>query len=272
MTQYPRRVLAQEWGIGVSNTILAPALPDLNRRSRRWRCPQHAAACRSSAPQGVARLSAAWICRSGGGTGARQGIGVSNIRRLPDSTAARGDGGVPSTRPHAAAAHRKAWHGLAQPGYAVQEGIGVSNTILAPALPDLNRRSRRWRCPQHAAACRSSAPQGVARLSAAWICRSGWVTGARQGITGSEGIGTAHREKLGGTISNGISQQQGGELRRGGAHFAYGTTPQVVSLGASKECLAKAGRGNGRWDGRQLEMAQNTGNHRFMRDGSNDPQ
>ena len=78
--------------------------------------------------------------------------------------------------------------------------------------------------------------------------------------------------KAGGDDFKRHSQQQGGELRRRGAHFAYGTTPQVVSLGESKEFLAKAGRGNGRWDARQLEMAQNTGNHRFMRDGSNDPQ
>jgi hypothetical protein len=36
--------------------------------------------------------------------------------------------------------------------------------------------------------------------------------------------------------------------------------------------LAEAGWGNERWDGRQLEMAQNAGDHLFMRDSSNDPQ
>jgi hypothetical protein len=37
---------------------------------------------------------------------------------------ARSDGGSPSTwRQHAAAAHSKAWHGLAQPGHAAQDGL-----------------------------------------------------------------------------------------------------------------------------------------------------
>jgi hypothetical protein len=36
-----------------------------------------------------------------------------------------------------------------------------------------------------AAACRSSAQQGVARLRAAWTDRARWGRGARQGVTGS---------------------------------------------------------------------------------------
>ena len=53
-------------------------------------------------------------------------------------------------------------------------------------------------------------------------------------------------------------------------------TPLMVShwlsFGEDKNLLTKAGRDDGRWDGRQLEMAQNAGDHLFMRDSSNDPQ
>jgi PAS domain S-box-containing protein len=47
----------------------------------------------------------------------------------------------------------------------------------------------------------------VARLSAAWTGRAGWGTGARQGIIGSEGIGTAPREKLGAQLYGFTAQE-----------------------------------------------------------------
>src|SRR5262245_18796479 len=53
-----------------------------------------------------------------------------------------------------------------------------------------------------AAARRSCAQQSVARQGAAWTCRLGWVTVERQGLTGSEGLGAARREKLGGGSSD----------------------------------------------------------------------
>ena len=60
--------------------------------------------------------------------------------------------------------------------------------ILSPAPLERNpentpARSPRRRLPQHAtAACESGAQQGVARLSAGWTCRSGWVTVESQGF------------------------------------------------------------------------------------------
>jgi hypothetical protein len=53
--------------------------------------------------------------------------------------------------------------------------------------PAAAARARCWRLPQHpAAARRSSAQPGVARLCAVWTCRSRWVTVERQGFPGVE--------------------------------------------------------------------------------------
>lgn len=75
-------------------------------------------------------------------------------------------------------------------------------------------RSRRWQLlrdcvgggpvrghfPQHAtAARRRCALQGVARLSAAWTGSGGWVTVARQGFPGVEGLETTGVKTLRGT-------------------------------------------------------------------------
>jgi hypothetical protein len=104
---------------------------------------------------------------------------------------------------------------------------GISNAILSPSLPECNRQQRPWGIPaqpasapsaarrignlkplyrrapsatrlrQHpAAARRSSAPQGVARLYVAWTGGSGWVTVERQGFTRDEGLGAAVEESL----------------------------------------------------------------------------
>src|SRR2546428_1747304 len=40
-----------------------------------------------------------------------------------------------------------------------------------------------------------------------------------------------------------------------------GTTPRVVGLVEHGACLAITGRGNGRWNGRELEMPQDTRDH-----------
>ena len=40
----------------------------------------------------------------------------------------------------------------------------------------------------------------------------------------------------------------------------------------TQECLASAGRGNGRWDGGELEMPQDTRDHRLLGDDGHDVQ
>jgi hypothetical protein len=96
--------------------------------------------------------------------------------------------------------------------------IGKTNGILSPALPERNpentpgaaARSRRWRLPQHAAAaCQSGSKLGVARQCAVWTCGSGWVRMAFQRFAGAKASGRPVSGKLGGTISNGISQREG---------------------------------------------------------------
>ena len=57
---------------------------------------------------------------------------------------------------------------------------------------------------------------------------------------------------------NRILKAQRGETPLRCAHVSYGTTHHVVSLGESEDFLATAGRCNRRWDGRQLEMTQDT--------------
>ena len=66
-----------------------------------------------------------------------------------------------------------------------------------PPPPAAAARAPRWRCLQHApAACTSGAQPGVAWQCAAWTGGAGWGTVERQGVTGSEGLGAARREKL----------------------------------------------------------------------------
>jgi hypothetical protein len=56
------------------------------------------------------------------------------------------------------------------------------------------------------------------------------------------------------------------------AHVADGTTPRGVDLGECEAFLASTGRSNGRWDRRQLEMPQDTCDHRLLGDDGNDPE
>ena len=72
-----------------------------------------------------------------------------------------------------------------------------------------------------------------------------------------------------GTISNGISKVQRDEISRRCAYVAYGRWWGLVK---SQDFLATTGRGNGRWDGRQLKMTQDARDHRLMSDDGNDAQ
>src|SRR6266567_3461698 len=56
------------------------------------------------------------------------------------------------------------------------------------------------------------------------------------------------------------------------AHVADGTTPRVVDLGECEEFLASTGRSNRRWDRRQLQMPQDTCDHRRLGEDGNDPE
>jgi hypothetical protein len=59
----------------------------------------------------------------------------------------------------------------------------------------------------------------------------------------------------------GMAKAQKGEIRRCYAHVADETTPRVVGLVEREYLLAPTGRGNRRWDGRQLEMPQDARDH-----------
>jgi hypothetical protein len=74
------------------------------------------------------------------------------------------------------------------------------------------------------------------------------------GVPSGEGLGTAGFGRKGGEDYKGIAKVQKGEIRRRAAHVADETTPRVVYLVEHGECLAITGRGNGRWDRRELEM------------------
>ena len=73
------------------------------------------------------------------------------------------------------------------------------------------------------------------------------------GVPSGAGLGTpivAGR----GEDDQGMAQVHKGELRRCDAHVADATTPRVVDLIEYEAFLATTGWGNGRWDGRELEM------------------
>src|SRR5262249_58407548 len=55
-------------------------------------------------------------------------------------------------------------------------------------------------------------------------------------------------------------------------HGVVGTTPRVVDLVEGRYLLAPTGRGNGRWDGGELEMPQDTRDHRLLGGDGNDVQ
>src|SRR5262249_47137031 len=66
-----------------------------------------------------------------------------------------------------------------------------------PPAPAAATRALRQRLPQHAAAaCRSRAPQGVARRSAAWTGGLGGGTVERQGGPRGEGLGATRLKTL----------------------------------------------------------------------------
>src|SRR5215468_12142783 len=66
-----------------------------------------------------------------------------------------------------------------------------------------------------------------------------------------------------------MAQTQQGERRRRAAPVADETTPRGVGLVERAYLLAHTGRGNRRWDGRQLEMPQDTRDHRLLGDDGN---
>src|SRR5262249_33216008 len=56
------------------------------------------------------------------------------------------------------------------------------------------------------------------------------------------------------------------------AHVADETTPRVVGLVEGGYLLVPTGRGYGWWHRRQLEMPQDTRDHRLLGDDGNDPE
>ena len=55
-------------------------------------------------------------------------------------------------------------------------------------------------------------------------------------------------------------------------HVTNEPTPRGVDLVEHEEFLATTGWGNGRWDGRELEMPQDARDHRLLGDHGNDPE
>ena len=76
-------------------------------------------------------------------------------------------------------------------------------------------------------------------------------------VPSREGFGMAGFGMLGEDFNRILKAQRGGTPLRY-AHVSYGTTHHVVSLVESEDFLATTGRCNRRWDGRQLEMTQDT--------------
>ena len=95
----------------------------------------------------------------------------------------------------------------------------------------------------------------------------------------AEDSGVCWCEALG---SAGAAKQAGGRFqtafhRRKGATYsaAARTSPRGhagMGLGKREELLATTGRGDGRWDGRQLKVTQDARDHRLLGAGGNDGQ
>jgi len=98
------------------------------------------------------------------------------------------------------------------------------------------------RLPEHAAAaCHSSAPRGVARLSTVWTCGLGWVTGESHGFPGGEGLATLGLKTLRGEDFKREFKAQGGEIHRRRAHVAYGPTLAWTSSNTHSSWRRRAG-------------------------------
>ena len=69
-----------------------------------------------------------------------------------------------------------------------------------------------------------------------------------------------------------MAKAQQGERRRRDAHGADETTPRVVGFVERAYLLVHTGGGNGRGNGRQLEMPQDARDHRLLGDDGNDVQ
>src|SRR5262249_58703304 len=104
---------------------------------------------------------------------------------------------------------------------------------------------------------------------AAWTCRSGWGRLKPQGVPRARASGrpvVAGR----GEDDQGMAQAHKGERRRCYAHGADETTPRVVDLVARAYLLAHTGWGNRRGGGGQLEVPQDTRDHRPPGGGGNE--
>ena len=153
------------------------------------------------------------------------------------------------------------WHGWPDGAAAPPRGRRWTNTpaVPAPAAPSAHGGSTQQ--------------QRTARHGAAWRslqCRPRWPTVERHGFTGGEGLGAARWEKL-----------RGDDFKRDfTAAKERITTPQHaprlwthagVGFVEHEYLLAEASRGDGRWDGGQLKVAKDAGNHRLLGEGRKAP-
>src|SRR5262249_29224059 len=119
------------------------------------------------------------------------------------------------------------------------------------------------------------------RRPAAAARSKAWRGNARPGQAAQDGGGESVRGFRERGPRSGLSgKAEGGDFKR---HFTAAkgrmTPPRRaphlwayagVGVVDHKDLLAEAGRGNGRWDGGQLKVVQDAGNHRLLGDGRND--
>jgi hypothetical protein len=90
------------------------------------------------------------------------------------------------------------------------------------------------------------------------------------GVCWGSSLATAGLRKAeGGTISNGIAGEKRRKTPPRRARRLW--THAGVGVVEGTSLLAQAGRGDGRWNGGPLEVAQDAGNHRFLGEGRKAP-
>ncbi len=110
---------------------------------------------------------------------------------------------------------------------------------------------------QPAVAARSKVQRGNTRLD----MRLRMGDGSASGVSWCEALGSAGSEKRGGRFQTGFHRRKGAKYSAAARTSPMGHAG--VSLVKREYRLATTGRGNGRRDGRQLQVTQDAGHHRL---------
>ena len=146
-----------------------------------------------------------------------------------------------------------------------------------PLVPP--RVAHRWP-PSRAARRRPSAPRQAAASARSQAARGTARSGQAAPVTGewrvrgccASGLGRVRRGRRGGTSSNGLSLSQGRRGERPAAARRRLWAHAGGGLVERQYLLATTGWGNGRGNGRQRAMPEDTGDHRLLGDGGHDAQ